>query len=402
MNKAAYIYDAVRSPRGKGKESGSLHEVKPVDLLGGLLKAIQVRNNLDTAKVDDFIVGCNHPVLEEGCNIARTTILAAGWDQSIPGVQIERHCGSALAAINMVAANVMCGWNNLAVAGGVECMSRVPMGSASGPWSDDPSTSLKVGFVPMGIAADLLATLEGFSRNDVDAFAVESQQKAASAQAKGYFDKSVIPVVDDNELMILEKDEFIKANTTVDDLAKMKPSFEFLGSMGLDDVALSRYPHLPKINHVHHAGNSSGIVDGASALLIGNEQVGKELGLTARARILASSAVGVEPVNMLTGPAPAAYKALGMANLKMEDIDLFEINEAFSCVPLHFQKLTKVPWKKINVNGGAIALGHPLGATGGILVGTLLDEMERRDLKHGMVSYCAAIGMGVAMIIERV
>lgn len=402
MSRQAFIYDAVRTPRGKGKKDGSLYEVKPIDLLTGLLKAIETRNDLDTASVDDVVMGCNAPVGEQGSNIARIAALKAGWDHSVSGVQLERFCGSALESVATAASKIMNGWMDLAVAGGIESMSRVPMGSMGGAWNEDPATSMATGFVPQGISADLIATMEGFTREDVDAFAINSQHKAATARENGYFNNSIIPVKDENGMTILDKDEFIKPNTTPEGLAKLKPAFEIIGAMGFDAVALSKYPHVPRINHVHHAGNSSGIVDAASAVLIGSEETGKDLGLRPRGRFVASATIGVEPTIMLTGPAPATQKVLDIAGMTIDRIDLFEVNEAFAAVPMRFQKDTKVPLEKINVNGGAIAMGHPLGATGAILLGTLLDELERRDLTYGLCNLCMAGGMGIASIIERI
>ncbi len=401
MTRPAYIYDAVRTPRGKGK-NGSLHEVKPVRLLTELLEALKQRNNLDTSRVDDAIIGCTGPVGEQGSNIARTAILAAGWNDIVSGIQVDRYCASALDAVALAATKIMCGWEDMMVAGGVESMSRVPMGSAGGPWADDPETNITTGFAPQGIGADLIATIEDFSREDLDTFALNSQKKAAAAQAAGHFDKSVIPVKDANGMIILEKDEFIRPDTTMEGLAKLRPSFKMMGDMGYDAVALARYPEVAAINHVHHAGNSSGIVDGASAVLIGSEKIGKELGLTPRGRLVSSAVIGVEPTIMLTGPAPASLKALKIAGLTLHDIDLFEVNEAFAAVPMRFQKDTGVPWEKINPNGGSIAMGHPLGATGAMLLSTVLDELERRDLRYGLCNMCAGAGIGIATIIERV
>ncbi len=401
MIRPAYIYDAVRTPRGKGK-NGSLHEVKPVRLLTELLEALKQRNNLDTSRVDDAIIGCTGPVGEQGSDIARTAILAAGWNDIVSGIQVDRYCASALDAVALAATKIMCGWEDMMVAGGVESMSRVPMGSAGGPWADDPETNITTGFAPQGIGADLIATIEDFSREDLDTFALNSQKKAAAAQAAGHFDKSVIPVKDANGMIILEKDEFIRPDTTMEGLAKLRPSFKMMGDMGYDAVALARYPEVAAINHVHHAGNSSGIVDGASAVLIGSEKIGKELGLTPRGRLVSSAVIGVEPTIMLTGPAPASLKALKIAGLTLHDIDLFEVNEAFAAVPMRFQKDTGVPWEKINPNGGAIAMGHPLGATGAMLLSTVLDELERRDLRYGLCNMCAGAGIGIATIIERV
>lgn len=402
MSRPAFIYDAVRTPRGKGKKDGSLHEVKPVDLLAGLLKGIQERYDLDTARVDDVVMGCVMPVGEQGTNIAKIAPMVAGWDESVCGMQLDRYCASSLEAVGLAALKVMSGWEELVVAGGLESMSRVKMGSAGAPWAEDPATSIKTGFLPQGIGADLIASLEGFSREDVDIFAVNSQQKAAAALENGCFDKSVMPVKDCNGLVILEKDEIIRPNTTLEGLTKLKPSFELIGKMGFDNVALAKYPHLLRVNHVHHAGNSSGIADGASAVLIGSEQVGKDLGLTPRGRVVAVAVVGSEPTIMLTGPMAATKKVLKIADMTMDRIDLLEVNEAFAAVAMKFQKEMKVPWEKINVNGGAIAMGHPLGATGGILVGTVLDELARSGLKYGLVTLCAGAGIGIAGIIERV
>ena len=402
MSRPAFIYDAIRTPRGKGKKDGSLYEVKPITLLSGLLEALAERNDLDTSLVEDVIIGCVAPAGEQGGNVARTAAMVAGWDESVSGVQLDRYCASAFEAVAMAAAKVMSGWTELTVAGGLEHMSRVPMGSAGAPWADDPETNMKTGFVPQGISADLIATVEGFTREDVDAFALSSQQKAAAAQKAGRFDNSVIPVKDANGLTILEKDEFIKPFTTMEGLAKLRPSFEMLGNMGCDAVALAKYPRLLAINHVHHAGNSSGIVDGASAVLIGSEEAGKAMGLMPRGRIVSTAVIGVEPTIMLIGPGPATHKALKIAGLTLDDIDLYEVNEAFAAVSLKFQKDTGVPWEKINPNGGAIALGHPLGATGAMLMGTVLDELERRRLRYGLCNMCVGAGMGVAAIIERV
>ncbi len=402
MSRPAFIYDAVRTPRGKGKKEGSLHEVKPVDLLAGLLKNMQKRHDLDTARVDDVVMGCVTPVGEQGANIAKIAPMVAGWDESVCGIQLDRFCASALEAVGLAAVKVMSGWEELVVAGGIESMSRVKIGTNGAPWAEDPATSIKTGFLPQGIGADLVASLEGFSREDVDAFAVNSQQKAASAREKGYFDKSVIPVKDENDLTILARDEFIRPDTTMEGLAKLKPSFELPGKMGFDNVALGKYPQLQRVNHVHHAGNSSGIVDGASAILIGSEQIGKDLKLTPRGRVVAVTVMGSEPTIMLTGPMVATKKVLQIAGMEIDQIDLFEVNEAFAAVTMKFQKDMKVPFEKINVNGGSIAMGHPLGATGGLLVGTVLDELERQNLKYGLVTLCAGAGIGIAGIIERI
>ncbi len=402
MSTPAFIFDAIRTPRGKGKKDGSLHEVKPVDLLASVLKALQSRYSLDTSRIDDLIVGCVMPVGEQGSNIAKTAAMVAGWDEKVAGMQMDRFCASSLDATAIAAMKVMSGWEQLVVAGGVESMSHVAIGVNGGPWADDPATSMITGFVPQGIGADLIATIEKFSREDVDAFAVTSQDKAAAAQKAGHFKKSVIPVTDANGLLILDQDEFIRPGTTVEGLSKLKASFEFMGSLGFDAVALSKYPGVERINHVHHAGNSSGIVDGACAILIGNEKIGKELGLKPRGRVVASSVTSTEPTIMLTGPTAATEKVLKIAGLRINQIDLFEVNEAFASVPMRFQKDLNVPWEKINVNGGSIAMGHPLGATGGILIGTVLDELERRGLTYGLCTMCAGGGIGIATIVERV
>ncbi|MEI2513533.1 acetyl-CoA C-acetyltransferase [Acinetobacter soli] len=398
----AYIIDAIRTPRGKGKKDGSLYEVKPITLLTTLLNELKQRHQLDTAKVDDIVLGCVTPVGDQGGDIAKTAAIAAGWSDDVAGVQINRFCASGLEAVNLAAQKVRSGWEDVVVAGGVESMSRIPMGSDGGPWALDPETNLKSSFVPQGIGADLIATLDGYTRADVDAFAVGSQQKAAAAQAQGYFDKSVVPVKDHSGVMILEKDEFIKGQTTLEGLAKLNASFEMMGQMGFDAVALQKYPEAQKIHHVHHAGNSSGIVDGAAVVLIASEKAVKEQGLKPRAKVLATALVGTDPTIMLTGPAPAARKALQKAGLTIDDIDLFEVNEAFAAVVLRFINELQVPEDKVNVNGGAIAMGHPLGATGAMILGTLLDELERQDKKRGLATLCVGGGMGIATIIERV
>jgi acetyl-CoA C-acetyltransferase len=399
---SALIYDAVRTPRGKGKKDGRLHEVKPVDLLAGLLEGLRERVGFDPAAVDDVVMGCVTPVGEQGAVIAKTALLKAGWPHTVAGVQVNRFCASGLEAVNIAAQKVASGWEDLVIAGGVESMSRVPMGSDGGAWAQDPDTNARTGFVPQGIGADLIATLGGFDRQAVDAFAVESQRRAAAAQAEGRFARSVLPVRDALGLTILEHDEFIKPQTTLEGLGALKPSFAELGAMGFDAVALARYPQVERIVHVHHAGNSSGIVDGAAAVLIGSEAAGNRAGLAPRARVLATALSGADPTIMLTGPMPATRKALAKAGLAIDDIDLFEVNEAFAAVPLRFMQELGVPHEKVNVNGGAIALGHPLGATGAMLIGTLLDELERRQLKRGLVTLCVGGGMGIATIIERV
>ncbi len=398
----AMIYEAVRTPRGKGKKDGSLHEVKPVDLLAGLLVQLQKRLDFDPAALDDVVMGVVSPIGEQGSVIAKTAALKAGWDFRVAGMQINRFCASGLEAVNLAAQKVASGWEDLVVAGGVESMSRVPIGSDGGAWAQDPATNAAAGFVPQGIGADLIATLGGWGREDVDRFALSSQQRAAAAQAEGRFDRSVIAVADEIGLPVLERDEFIKPRTTLEGLSQLKPAFADLGAMGFDTVALARYPQVERIAHVHTAGNSSGIVDGAAAVLIGSEAKGRDLGLAPRGRIVATALSGADPTIMLTGPMPASRKALAKAGLTVDDIDLFEVNEAFAAVPMRFMKEMGVPHEKVNVNGGAIALGHPLGATGAMLLGTLLDELERRSLKRGLITLCVGGGMGIATIIERV
>lgn len=398
----AMIFEAVRTPRGKGKKDGSLHEVKPVDLLAGLLVKLQKRLDFDPAALDDVVMGVVSPIGEQGSVIAKTAALKAGWDFRVAGMQINRFCASGLEAVNLAAQKVASGWEDLVIAGGVESMSRVPIGSDGGAWAQDPATNFATGFVPQGIGADLIATLAGWGREDVDRYALSSQQRAAAAQAEGRFDRSVIPVDDEIGLPVLDRDEFIKPRTTLEGLSQLKPAFADLGAMGFDTVALARYPQVERIAHVHTAGNSSGIVDGAAAVLIGSEAKGRELGLTPRGRIVATALSGADPTIMLTGPMPASRKALDKAGLTVDDIDLFEVNEAFAAVPMRFMKEMGVPHEKVNVNGGAIALGHPLGATGAMLLGTLLDELERRSLKRGLITLCVGGGMGIATIIERI
>jgi acetyl-CoA C-acetyltransferase len=397
----ALIFDAVRTPRGKGKR-GSLHSVKPVELAAGVLRALSERNSLDTSAVDDVVFGVVSPLGEQGGDIARTAVLAAGWDQRPAGVQLNRFCASGLESVNLAAAKVASGFEDLVVAGGVESMSRVPMGSDGGAWAIDPQTNFDLSFVPQGVSADLIATLEGFSRTDVDAWAARSHARAFEAQKDGRFERSVVPVVDQNGTVVLKEDETIRPESTVESLGQLKPSFQFHGDLGYDTVAIDRYPTVERISHVHTPGNSSQIVDGAAAMLIGSAATGKALGLTPRARIVSVAVVGTEPTIMLTGPAPSARKALDKAGLSVEDIDLFEVNEAFSSVVLKFLRDMDIPEDKVNVNGGAIALGHPLGATGCMILGTLLDELERRDLRRGLATLCVGGGMGIATIIERV
>jgi acetyl-CoA C-acetyltransferase len=403
MTPTAYIYDALRTPRSKGKNDGRLHEVKPVALAAGLFTALQSRHDLDTQYVDDVVLGCTSPVGEQGGNIAKMAVQYAGWHESVAGFQLDRYCASGLEAVNTAAQKIASGWEDLMVAGGVESMSRVTMGSAGGVMFNDPEFMLKQRIPPQGIGADLIATLEGWSREDVDAFALESQKRAASAQSKGYFDRSVIPARDSSSgLTLLEKDDFLRPDTTAETLAGLKPSFEKYGSMGFDTLAMSKYTSVEKIRHVHTPGNSSGIVDGASVVLIGSEKAGKDLGLTPRGRIVATAILSTDPIIMLVGPGPAAKKCLKKAGLKKEDIDLWEINEAFASVAMRYMKDLDIPHEKTNVNGGAIALGHPLGATGGMLVSTMLDELERRNAKRAMLSLCIGGGMGIATLIERV
>jgi acetyl-CoA C-acetyltransferase len=398
----AFVYDAIRTPRGKGKKDGSLHEVKPVNLLAGLLTELQRRNDLDTAAVDDVVMGVVSPVGEQGSVLPKVAALKAGWDWRCAGVQLNRFCASGLEAVNMAAMKVKSGWEDLVVAGGVESMSRVPIGSDGGAWAQDPETNSATLFVPQGIGADLIATLNGFSRQDVDAFALESQKRAAAARSAGHFDRSVVPVKDKMGLTILEQDEFIKPGTTMEGLAGLKPAFEQLGAMGFDAVALQRYPQVERIHHVHPAGNSSGIVDGAAAILIGSEAAGKTHGFTPRARIVSVALSGADPTIMLTGPMPAARKALTKAGLTIDQIDLFEVNEAFAAVPMKFMQEMGVPHEKVNVNGGAIALGHPLGATGAMILNTLIDELHRTGKRYGLATLCVGGGMGIATVIERV
>lgn len=397
----AYIYDAVRTPRGKGKKDGSLHQVSPVHLLKNLFDAVAERNQLDTSQVDDVVLGCVTPVGEQGADIARTAVLYAGWDEKVAGVTQSRFCASGLESVNMAAMKVKSGWEDMVVAGGVESMSRWPMGSDGGAMVMDPRVNAEMGFTPQGIGADLIATLEGFSRQDVDEFAVRSHQLAAKANAAGYFKNSVIPVTDVNGLTVLAEDETIRPDSSADALSGLKPSFEQMGQMGFDDTALAKYTTVEKINHVHHAGNSSGIVDGAALTLIGSQDKGKELGLKARGRVVATAVTGTDPTIMLTGPGPASYKALKKAGMTVNDIDLFEINEAFAAVVLRACRDLKIDLDKVNVNGGSIAMGHPLGATGAILMGTVLDELERRDKERGLITLCVGGGMGIATIIER-
>jgi acetyl-CoA C-acetyltransferase len=400
----AFVYDALRTPRGRGKASGSLHEVKPISLVVGLIDEIRARHpELDTNQIDDVVLGVVSPIGDQGGDIAKTAAIAAGLPDTVAGVQLNRFCASGLEAVNTAAQKVRSGMEELVLAGGVEAMSRVPMGSDGGAWAMDPDTAYETGFVPQGIGADLIATLEGFSRTDVDTFAVESQTRAAKAWANGYFSKSVIPVKDRNGLTILDRDEHIRAGATLESLAGLQPSFAMMGEAGgFDAVALQRYHWVERIDHVHHAGNSSGIVDGAALTLIGTEAAGKANGLTPRARIVATALSGADPTIMLTGPAPASRKALAKAGLTVDDIDLFEINEAFAAVALRYMRDMGISHEQTNVNGGAIAMGHPLGATGAMILGTLIDELERRELRRGLATLCVGGGMGIATIVELV
>jgi len=402
MTNEALIFDAIRTPRGRGKATGALHEVKPVTLLTGLLNSLQTRNSFDTAEVDDIVMGCVTAVGDQGAVIAKTAALAAGWNDDVAGMVLNRFCASGLEAVNTAAMKVRSGWENLVVAGGVESMSRIPMGSDGGAWAMDPETNFKTGFMPQGIGADLIAALGGYSRTDVDAFAMRSHQKAATAWERGSFTQSVIPVVDRNGLSILDRDETIRADSTIETLGKLKASFQMMGEMGFDGVARERYPQIETINHIHSPGNSSGIVDGAAALLIGSELAGNKFGMKPRARVVSTAVVGTDPTIMLTGPGQAARKALKVAGMDVSDIDLFEVNEAFASVVMRFMDEMGVSEDVVNVNGGSIAMGHPLGATGAMILGTLLDELEARDLKTGLATLCVGGGMGIATIIERV
>ncbi|AZL05005.1 acetyl-CoA C-acetyltransferase [Brevibacterium aurantiacum] len=399
----AYIYDAVRTPRGKNR-GGALHSVKPIDLVTGLIDALRERNpDLDDKAIDDLVLGVVSPVGEQGGDIARTAALVAGLDESVAGVQVNRFCASGLEAVNIAAQKVGSGFENLVLAGGVESMSRVPLGSDGGAWAQDPTTNFDTYFVPQGISADLIATTEGFSRTDIDEFAEESQKRAANAWENGYFEKSIVPVKDLNGVTLLDTDEHMRPGSTVESLAKLSPAFTKVAAQaGFDEVALQKYHWVEEIDHVHTAANSSGIVDGASLVIIGDAEVGQTMNMKPRARIVSTAVTGSEPTIMLTGPTPATQKALDKAGLTVDDIDLFELNEAFGAVVLKWMKDLNIPHDKVNVNGGAIAMGHPLGATGAMILGTVLDELERRDLKRGLVTLCIGGGMGIATIIERV
>jgi acetyl-CoA C-acetyltransferase len=398
----ALIYDHVRTPRGKGKKDGSLHQATPVWLLRGLLQSLQQRLDLDTALVDDVVLGCVTPVGEQGADIARTAVLDAGWAESVAGVTLSRFCASGLEAVNLAAAKVASGFEDMVVAGGIESMSRWTMGSDGGAWFMDPRINQGIAFIPQGISADLIATLEGFSRQDLDSYALQSHQRAAAARAAGHFRKSVVPVHDIAGLLMLAEDETIRANATLEAMARLEPSFAAMGAMGFDATALRKYTTVEKITHVHHAGNASGIVDGAALMLLGSRDAGERAGLRPRARIRSVAVIGSEPTIMLTGPTPACRKALAKAGLAASDIDLWEINEAFAAVPMKTARDLGVSLDRVNVNGGAIAMGHPLGATGCIILGTLLDELERRDRALGCATLCVGGGMGIATIIERI
>ena len=398
----AYIYDAVRTPRGKGKKDGSLHQATPVWLLRTLLQALQARNRLDTALVDDLVLGCVTPVGEQGADIARTAVLDAGWAQTVAGVTQSRFCASGLESVNLATAKIMSGMEDMVVAGGVESMSRWAMGSDGGAWVMDPRVNSGTAFIPQGISADLIATLESFGRQDLDAFAAESHRRAAQAQAEGRFARSIVPVKDINGMVMLDRDETVRPGTSVESLAKLNPSFEMMGSMGFDATALDKYTTIEKIHHHHHAGNSSGIVDGAALMLLGSKAAGEKAGLKPRAKVRMCAVIGSEPTIMLTGPTPAVRKALAKAGMAASDIDLWEINEAFATVPMKTARDLGVSLDRVNVNGGAIAMGHPLGATGAIILGTALDELERTGQSTALATLCVGAGMGIATIIERV
>ncbi|MBL9010012.1 MAG: acetyl-CoA C-acetyltransferase [Alphaproteobacteria bacterium] len=397
-----YIYDAVRTPRGKGRKDGKLHEVTALSLVTQALQAIRDRNGLDTSKLDDVVLGCVAPVGEQGSDIARIAVLNADFAETVAGVQINRFCASGLEACNMAAAKVMTGEADMAIGGGVESMSRVPMGSDGGSWASDPEIAIKSYFAPQGIGADLIATLDGFSREDVDGFAVESQKRAARAWSEGRFIKSIVAVKDQLGLTLLDHDEHMRPETTMQSLGALQPSFVGPGEFAFDAVVQQRYPQVERINHVHHAGNSSGIVDGAAAVLFGTKEMGDALGLKPRARVRGMASIGSEPSIMLTGPSYVTEKVLKKLGMSVADIDLYELNEAFASVVLRYMKVLGIPHDKINVNGGAIAMGHPLGATGAMLVGTVLDEMERTNKATGLVTLCVGAGMGTATVIERV
>ncbi len=400
----AFIYEAIRTPRGRGKANGSLHSVKPVSLVTGLIDEIQARHpGLDPNQIDDLILGCLTPLGDQGANIAKTAAIAAGLPDTVAGMQINRYCSSGLEAINIAAQKVRAGWDQMLLAGGVESMSRVPMGSDGGPWAMDPETAYDSYFVPQGISADLIATIEGFSRDDVDAYAARSQERAAAAWSSGRFAKSVVPVKDMNGAVILDYDEFMRPDTTVESLSKLNPSFAAMGDMGgFDAVALQKFHWVERIDHVHTPGNSSGIVDGAALTLVGSEAAGKAAGLTPRARVVATAVSGADPTIMLTGPTPATKKVLAAAGLKPEDIDVWELNEAFASVVMKWMKDFNLDVEQVNVNGGAIAMGHPIGATGAMITGTVMDELDRTGGRYGLITLCIGGGMGIATIIERI
>ena len=402
MTTEAYIYDAIRTPRGRGKASGALAEVKPVTLLADLLSSLQQRNQLPTEQVDDVVMGCVSQIGDQGACIAKTAVSASGWSEDVAAFTLNRFCASGAEAVNLAAAKVRSGWEDLVVAGGVESMSRVPIGADGGAWAMDPETSLALSFVPQGVGADLIATLEGFDRARLDQFAAESHQKAAAAWSRQAFARSVVPVRDRNGLLLLDRDELVRPDCSAESLAGLKASFAQPGELGFDEVAKLRYPQVERIIHSHHAGNSSAIVDGAAALLIGSQSAGERLQLRPRARIVSAAVVGTDPTIMLVGPAPASRKALQRAGLTPADIDLYEVNEAFAAVVLRFQRELEIPDAKINVNGGAIAMGHPLGATGAMIIGTLLDELEARQGRYGLATLCVGGGMGIATVIERI
>ncbi len=404
MSSEAFIYEAIRTPRGRGKANGSLHGVKPVTLVTGLIDELRTRHpGMDTDAIDDVVLGCVTPVGDQGADIAKTAAIFAGLPDTVAGTQINRFCASALEAVNIAGQKVRAGWDNLIIAGGVECMSRVPMGADGGAWAMDPETAYDTYFVPQGISADLIATTEGFTRDDVDAYAVQSQQRSAAAWSDGRFAKSVVPVKDRNGVILLDHDEHMRPDTTAESLGALKPSFAGIGDMGgFDAVALQKFHWVERIDHVHTPGNSSGIVDGAALVLVGNEQVGKDFGMAPRARIVATAVSGADPTIMLTGPTPATRKALKSAGLTVDDIDVWELNEAFAAVVLKWVKDFELPMDKVNVNGGAIAMGHPLGATGAMILGTVVDELERSGGRYGLVTLCIGGGMGLATIIERV
>ncbi|MDH5151113.1 acetyl-CoA C-acetyltransferase [Kocuria palustris] len=400
----ALIFDAIRTPRGLGKPRGSLHEVKPVDLLGGLLDSLRERHpEMDPAGIEDIVLGCVTPVGDQGADIARTAAIKAGMPEGVAGVQLNRFCGSGLEAVNQVAARVRSGWESLLIGGGVESMSRVPMASDGGAWAMDPATAIATDFIPQGISADLIATREGFTRRELDEFAVQSHQRAARAWEDGRFSGSVIPVKDQNGLQVLDRDETIRPEATVESLAELNPAFAKVGEAGgFDFIAANRYPEIERVEHLHHAGSSSGIVDGAALVLVGSQEAGQRHGLRPRARIVSTAVVGSEPTIMLTGPTPACRKALDVAGLSASDIDLVEINEAFAAIPLKLLRDMGWSQEQTNVNGGAIAMGHPLGATGAMILGTLVDELERRDLEHGIATLCIGGGMGIATVVQRI